>query len=187
MCGEGADQVACYSVRCVRSVILSNTRASWRMPSPAGSSCRGPRGLTTGTTSTSRWPPSSHCHCEASKHLQNLIDYEWEIHEGPGGHKQWRPVVGAGEEPPQAPSAANTSTQTIGMLTSDVALVSDPSFKVAYYLVTRYRRTRHAVSRLWWRSLLRTEPTLRLSLPTRGTDSPPGGVTQHKLRSRRGK
>ena len=36
--------------------------------------------------------------------------------------------------PPQAPSAANTSTQTIGMLTSDVALVSDPSFKVAYYL-----------------------------------------------------
>ena len=44
-------------------------------------------------------------------------------------------MVGAGEEPPQAPSAANTSTQTIGMLTSDVALVSDPSFKVAYYLV----------------------------------------------------
>ena len=80
---------------------------------------------------------------EANKHLQNLIDYEWEIHEGPGGHKQWRPVVGAGEAPPQAPSAANTSTQTIGMLTSDVALVSDPSFKVAYYLVTRYRRTSH--------------------------------------------
>ena len=50
-------------------------------------------------------------------------------------------MVGAGEAPPQAPSAANTSTQTIGMLTSDVALVSDPSFKVAYYLVTLYRRT----------------------------------------------
>ena len=43
-------------------------------------------------------------------------------------------MVGEGEVPPQAPSAANTSTQTIGMLTSDVALVSDPAFKVAYYL-----------------------------------------------------
>ena len=119
-----------------------------------------------------------HCDHVCSKHLQNLIDYEWEIFDGPGGHKQWRPVVGEGEVPPQAPSAANTSTQTIGMLTSDVALVSDPAFKVAYYLVTLYRRTSHySVSRLWWRSLPRTEPTLRPSLPTRGTDSPPGGVT----------
>jgi len=57
-----------------------------------------------------------------NEYFNNLLDYEWEVYEGPGGHNQWRPLVPDGEEPPVAISAGGTSNQTIGLLTSDVAL-----------------------------------------------------------------
>merc|ERR1719334_781959 len=34
-----------------------------------------------------------------NEYFRSLIDYEWERWEGPGGHKQWRPVVQNGEQP----------------------------------------------------------------------------------------
>ena len=57
-----------------------------------------------------------------------LVDYEWESWVGPGGHHQWRVKGGDG---PQAPAADPTSVakQDIMMLTTDVALKTDPEYK----------------------------------------------------------
>merc|ERR1719320_415472 len=56
-----------------------------------------------------------------NEYFNNLLDYEWEVSIGPGGHNQWSPKVTNGD-PPVAISAGGTSNQTIGLLTSDVAL-----------------------------------------------------------------
>ncbi len=46
---------------------------------------------------------------------QNLLSFDWQRHEGPGGHNQWRPVP--------KPGAASNATDPIAMLTTDVALL----------------------------------------------------------------
>jgi catalase-peroxidase len=63
-------------------------------------------------------------------YLDNLLDYEWEAHKGPGGAWQWRP---AGEElDDTVPDAHDPAeTQTPMMLTTDVALKQDPDYREA--------------------------------------------------------
>eukprot|EP00993_Chasmostoma_nieuportense_P003499 NODE_420_length_2265_cov_212.353601_g391_i0.p1 GENE.NODE_420_length_2265_cov_212.353601_g391_i0~~NODE_420_length_2265_cov_212.353601_g391_i0.p1 ORF type:complete len:710 (+),score=73.35 NODE_420_length_2265_cov_212.353601_g391_i0:57-2186(+) len=53
-----------------------------------------------------------------------LLGHEWEVHTGPGGHFQWRVV---GSNPPTAPGPAG-GTQPLMMLTTDIALRTDPAY-----------------------------------------------------------
>ena len=64
-----------------------------------------------------------------NEYFRNLLDYEWSVLMGPGGHFQWEPVVSADQVPPTAVSADGSHNQTIGLLTSDVALVHDGQYR----------------------------------------------------------
>ena len=62
-----------------------------------------------------------------NEYFKNLVNYEWEIFMGPGGHQQWRPVNDSNGVP-MAVTADGQSTESIGLLTSDIALKTDPEF-----------------------------------------------------------
>ena len=62
-----------------------------------------------------------------NEYFKNLINYEWESFQGPGGHLQWRPV-GEDTEVPMAEKADGSGQERIGLLTSDVALKMDAEF-----------------------------------------------------------
>lgn len=55
----------------------------------------------------------------------NLLNFDWEVHEGPGGSPQWRVKGGGG---PKAPSADLKGVQDIMMLTTDIAMKVDPEY-----------------------------------------------------------
>ncbi len=61
-------------------------------------------------------------------YVDNLLDYEWEVHRGPGGAWQWRPkdgeLSGSAEHAHDSESSA-----TPMMLTTDVALKRDPAYR----------------------------------------------------------
>lgn len=54
------------------------------------------------------------------------MNYQWEVHKGPGGQWQWRVT---GTESPKAPMAHGNGQQDIMMLTTDIALVTDPIYR----------------------------------------------------------
>ncbi len=60
--------------------------------------------------------------------LNNLLEYEWEPHKGPGGAWQWRPkdqqLHGSAE-----PAHDSTESETPMMLTTDIALKRDPDYR----------------------------------------------------------
>lgn len=61
-------------------------------------------------------------------YVDNLLNYEWEPHKGPGGAWQWRPVNE--EEIDLAPHPFDPSdTERPMMLTTDVALKKDPDYR----------------------------------------------------------
>ena len=62
-----------------------------------------------------------------TEYFDNLLAFEWEIFVGPGGHKQWR--VTPASDSPVAISPDGTHNQTIGLLTSDVALKTDDAYR----------------------------------------------------------
>jgi catalase-peroxidase len=61
-----------------------------------------------------------------NEYFQNLLKYRWELHTGPGGNWQWRVKGGLG---PNAPLAHGQGEQEIMMLTTDIALVTDPEYR----------------------------------------------------------
>ena len=65
-------------------------------------------------------------------YVDNLLDYEWEAHIGPGGAWQWRPAGdGPGADIPDAVPDAHIPDEFVDpmMLTTDVALKEDPDFR----------------------------------------------------------
>lgn len=62
------------------------------------------------------------------EYLDNLLNYEWEPHKGPGGAWQWKPkdeeLEGSAE-----PAHDETESATPMMLTTDVALKRDPDYR----------------------------------------------------------
>jgi len=60
-------------------------------------------------------------------YLDNLLDYEWEPHKGPGGAWQWRPTDESLEG--SAESAHDEGDVTPMMLTTDVALKQDDDYR----------------------------------------------------------
>jgi catalase-peroxidase len=62
-------------------------------------------------------------------YLNNLFEYEWEPHKGPGGAWQWKPKGADEEAIEKAPEAHGDGEQTPMMLTTDVALIRDPDYR----------------------------------------------------------
>ncbi|MCO8243963.1 MULTISPECIES: catalase/peroxidase HPI [unclassified Haladaptatus] len=61
-------------------------------------------------------------------YINNLLDYEWEAHKGPGGAWQWRPVDDEAKE--TVPDAHNSDDSVDPMmLTTDIALKKDPDYR----------------------------------------------------------
>ncbi|WP_277553973.1 catalase/peroxidase HPI [Halobaculum limi] len=60
-------------------------------------------------------------------YLDNLLEYEWEPHKGPGGAWQWTPAEEGAVE--NAPKAHDEGEQTPMMLTTDIALKKDPQYR----------------------------------------------------------
>ena len=66
-----------------------------------------------------------------NEYFHNLLDYEWKLIKGSGDKNQWKPVSrGGGRSPvvPRAPRAHGPGQETIGMLTTDLALCADPDY-----------------------------------------------------------
>ena len=64
-----------------------------------------------------------------NEYFQNLVNYEWHPHVGPGGHYQWSVNSTSSSDIssiPEAPTACGSKKQQIGMLTSDISLLNDP-------------------------------------------------------------
>ncbi|MFB6070777.1 MAG: catalase/peroxidase HPI [Halanaeroarchaeum sp.] len=61
-------------------------------------------------------------------YVDNLLEYEWEAHKGPGGAWQWRPVD---DEAKNTVPDAHDPDETVDpmMLTTDVALKRDPDYR----------------------------------------------------------
>ena len=63
-----------------------------------------------------------------SEYFQNLLNYKWKLIEGRGGKNQWEPVSGPDGSLPMAPSAHGKGWEKVGMLTTDIALCTDPDY-----------------------------------------------------------
>jgi len=64
----------------------------------------------------------------STQFLDNLLNFEWELVEGPGGAKQWRPTNGDGEG--IVPDAhVKGKGHAPMMLTTDLALKKDPAYR----------------------------------------------------------
>ena len=48
---------------------------------------------------------------------------------GSGNKNQWTPVPGSEEDVPKAPSASGKFQQSVGMLTTDIALKTDQKYR----------------------------------------------------------
>jgi len=79
----------------------------------------------------------------------NLLKFEWQIYKGPARKFQWSMK---GNIRPAAPSVDGKTTQTIGMLTTDVALLNDESY---LKIVTEFAKNRksfdHAFAHAWYK------------------------------------
>jgi catalase-peroxidase len=62
-------------------------------------------------------------------YFKNLVNYEWEVHKGPGGAWQWRVKGGKGPKAPAAHPGGPSDTQDVMMLTTDIALSVDPEYR----------------------------------------------------------
>ena len=63
-----------------------------------------------------------------TEYYHNLLNYNWTRIRGPGNHIQWTPQVIGDQILPTAVSADGTKNETIGLLTSDVALIHDKAY-----------------------------------------------------------
>ena len=112
-----------------------------------------------------------------NSYFHMLLNHEYEAKVGPGGHTQWA-IVGAD---PQAPAADGNGTQSVMMLTSDIALLADESYRS---LVELYANDSGALadafSHAWYKLTTRDMgPVTRCF----GVDTPPVQPFQYPLPS----
>ncbi|WP_049903311.1 catalase/peroxidase HPI [Halococcus agarilyticus] len=88
-------------------------------------------------------------------YIDNLLDYEWEAHKGPGGAWQWRPVD---EELQGTVPDAHDSSATVDpmMLTTDVALKRDSDYReVLERFQEDPRKFQQAFAKAWYKLIHR--------------------------------
>ena len=112
-----------------------------------------------------------------NEYFKNLLNYEWQVGKGPGDHFQWE--VTGGDHKPEAPSAQGTHTQPIGMLTIDMSLLHDPSYRA---IVEEFATDPSSFSEAWqyaWYKLTTRDmgPVTRCL----GDDVPPPQAFQYPL------
>ena len=61
-------------------------------------------------------------------YFHNLLNYDWEVQVGPGGHHQWRVSKSGEKRSPVSPNVDGRGVQDIMMLTSDISLTKDPKY-----------------------------------------------------------
>ncbi|GMF46988.1 unnamed protein product [Phytophthora fragariaefolia] len=98
-------------------------------------------------------------------YFKGLTTREWEKYDGPGGHVQWRPVP--------------DTTPPVRMLTADIALLHDPSYKqIALEFAANQTALDEAFSHAWYKLTSRDMgPVARC----RGKDVPPAQLFQNPL------
>jgi len=106
----------------------------------------------------------------------HLLDEEWELFEGPGGHKQWRVSQG---EAPKAPNAHGEGEQEIGMLTSDLALIHDNAYmEIVKDFAANEENLNTAFRHAWYKLTTRDMGPRSRCL---GNDVPPAQPWQYPL------
>jgi catalase-peroxidase len=91
-------------------------------------------------------------------YVDNLLDYEWEAHKGPGDAWQWRPVGDAGPDIPDSVPDAHIPDEVVDpmMLTTDIALKEDPDYRA---VVERFQDNpdefQEAFARAWYKLIHR--------------------------------
>lgn len=116
------------------------------------------------TTTPTRW---------SNQYFHNLLDFDWEVHKGPGGHFQWRPKHKANSP------RRDTPLPDIMMLTTDIALLHDPTYLM---LVQRFAENATALdeafSHAWYKLTTRDMGPFVRCL---GKDVPPAQPWQRPL------
>ncbi|MEM7681942.1 MAG: catalase/peroxidase HPI [Planctomycetota bacterium] len=89
-------------------------------------------------------------------YFEILLNNEWELVTGPGGANQWSPIQN-GHPLPEAPKAHDAAaTQTVIMLTSDLALKTDPAYeKISRRFYENPDQFADAFGRAWYKLLHR--------------------------------
>ena len=90
-----------------------------------------------------------------TSYLDNLLDYEWEVEEGPGGAVQWAPTDEAAQD--TVPDAHDPSeTHAPMMMTTDIALKRDPDYRE---IAERFRENpnefQEAFAKAWYKLIHR--------------------------------
>jgi catalase-peroxidase len=92
-------------------------------------------------------------------YVDNLLDYEWEAHKGPGGAWQWRPAgEGPSGEIPDSVPDAHIPDEVVDpmMLTTDIALKKDPDYRE---VLERFQENpeefREAFAKAWYKLIHR--------------------------------
>jgi len=83
-----------------------------------------------------------------NEYFRYVLDLDWRVRKGPGHHHQWEPHG----QKPQAPSAFGRGNETIGMLTSDIALKVDSSYrKIVKSFKDDLDTFNHAFKHAWYK------------------------------------
>ncbi|MFD1640556.1 catalase/peroxidase HPI [Halohasta litorea] len=90
-----------------------------------------------------------------TSYLDNLLDYEWEVEEGPGGAIQWAPTDEAAQD--TVPDAHDPHEKHAPMMmTTDIALKKDPDYRA---IIERFREHpdefQEAFARAWYKLIHR--------------------------------
>jgi len=91
-------------------------------------------------------------------YVDNLLNYEWEPHKGPGGAWQWRPATEEERESiEKAPDAQDfDESEDPMMLTTDVALKRDPDYREVLERFQEHpEKFQSAFARAWYKLLHR--------------------------------
>jgi len=92
-------------------------------------------------------------------YVDNLLEYEWEAHKGPGGAWQWRPAgEGPSAEIPDSVPDAHIPDEVVDpmMLTTDIALKEDPDFReVLETFQEDPQRFQEAFAKAWYKLIHR--------------------------------
>lgn len=111
-----------------------------------------------------------------NQYFRNLINFNWSVAIGPGGHNQWHIT---NPNPPQIPYANGTGLQNLMMLTSDVSLLHDPEYKaIVQQWATDEAAFANAFKHAWYKLTTRDMgPVTRCY----GTATPPAQPFQYPL------